>query len=220
MERLIKVHLLLPLNSLAQSSRKLVNIDNTKGGVENLVLPGDIISTAEEYVPGKNTAEMEGRIISLVYGNVKKDDKNLLISVSPLKSRKSIRAGDTVYGQVFKVDQRKASIKIGAAYDPVSGAIQFNGEGYVNLPQQYDRNSSPPVRIGDIVRARVVRTGDRGSELTIAGKGLGVLTTLFPRCRLPMTRKNGSLYCDNCEKSEMRKVADDYGAIEIYGEMQ
>ncbi len=220
MERLIKVHLLLPLNSLAQSSRKLVNIDNTKGGVENLVLPGDIISTAEEYVPGKNTAEMEGRIISLVYGNVKKDDKNLLISVSPLKSRKSIRAGDTVYGQVFKVDQRKASIKIGAAYDPVSGAIQFNGEGYVNLPQQYDRNSSPPVRIGDIVRARVVRTGDRGSELTIAGKGLGILKTLCPRCRLPMTRKNGSLYCDNCEKSEMRKVADDYGAIEIYGEMQ
>lgn len=220
MERLIKVHLLLPLNSLAQSSRKLVNIDNTKGGVENLVLPGDIISTAEEYVPGKNTAEMEGRIISLVYGNVKKDDKNLLISVSPLKSRKSIRAGDTVYGQVFKVDQRKASIKIGAAYDPVSGAIQFNGEGYVNLPQQYDRNGSPPVRIGDIVRARVVRTGDRGSELTIAGKGLGVLKTLCPRCRLPMTRKNGSLYCDNCEKSEMRKVADDYGAIEIYGETQ
>ncbi len=208
------------MNSLEQSSHKLVNIDNAKGKVENVALPGDVISTAEEYVPGKNTAEMDGRIISLVYGNVRRDDRNLMISVSPFKSRKSIRSGQTVYGQVIKVDQRKATIKVGAAYDPESGVIQFNGEGYVNLPQQYDRYGSPPLRIGDIVRAKVVRTGDRGSELTISGKGLGVLKTLCPRCRLPMTRKNGSLYCDNCEKGETRRVADDYGEIEIYGEKQ
>lgn len=208
------------MNSLVQSSRKQVNIDNANGEVGSVVLPGDVISTAEEYVPGKNTAEMEGRIISLVYGNVRKDDRNLLISVSPFKRKKTVKTGDIVYGQVFKVDQRKASVKIGAAYDKETGVLQFNGEGYFNLPQQFDRNGAPFVRIGDIVRAKIVRTGDRGSELTITGKGLGILKTLCPRCRLPMVRKNGSLYCDNCEKSEMRKVAEDYGVIEIYGDMQ
>lgn len=219
-ERLISVHLLLPLNSLAQSLHKLVNMAETGRTNDDLVLPGDIIATAEEYVPGRNTAEDGGRIISLVYGNLKKDEENLTVSVSPVKKRKTIKNGDTVYGMVVRLDQRKASVKIGATYDRESGVIQFNAEGYLNLPQQYDRNSSAPIRIGDIVRAKVVRTGDRGAELSINGKHLGVLKTLCPKCRLPMVRRNSSLYCENCEKSEIRKVADDYGVIEISGEIE
>ena len=184
----------------------------------HMVVPGDVIATAEEYVPGKNTSESEGKIISLAFGSVRKDDRNLTVSVQPLKKRSSIKTGETVYGQVYRVDQRTASVRIGAALDPETGLIQFNADGYVNLPQQYDRNSMPPLRIGDIIRAKVMRTGDRGFELSINGRNLGVLKTLCLRCRLPMVKKDGVLYCENCEKSEVRKVAEDYGEINIVGD--
>ena len=63
-----------------------------------------------------------------------------------------------------------------------------------------------------------MRTGDRGFELSINGRNLGVLKTLCLRCRLPMVKKDGVLYCENCEKSEVRKVAEDYGEINIVGD--
>ena len=210
---------MLPLNSLAQYLRKLVNKDRKELPVDEPVLPGDILATAEEYIPGRNTDESGGYVVSLAFGSVRKDEQNLSVAVMPARRKKVLRSGQTVYGLVTKVDQRKASVRIGAMYDQEDGLIQFNSDGYVNLSQRYERNPSVPLRIGDMIRAKVQRTGERGTELTILGRNLGVVRTLCPRCRLPMTKKDGALYCDNCEKSEIRKVTQDYGDIEITGEI-
>ncbi|MGC8609341.1 MAG: hypothetical protein ACP5UV_05680, partial [Thermoplasmata archaeon] len=50
---------------------------------KKMAFPGDIIATAEEYLPGKNTEEKNGEIIAIKFGSITKDDANLLISVDP-----------------------------------------------------------------------------------------------------------------------------------------
>ena len=183
-----------------------------------LVLPGDVIATAEEYLPGRNATESNGLVVSLIYGSVRKDDKNLTVSISPVKKKLSVHVGEIAYGKVIKTDQRHASVKVGAVLDRELGLAEYTAEGSIGLSSQFDKNGNPNIHIGDIVRTKILRIGDRGFELGIFGKNLGVLRTLCSKCRIPMRKKDSSLYCDNCERSEIRKVAEDYGMIDITGE--
>ena len=206
------------MNSLGQSSHKLVDMQKSSNVTDALVLPGDVIATAEEYLPGRNAAESNGYVVSLIYGSVRKDDKNLTVSVSPVKKKLSVHVGEIAYGKVTKTDQRHASVKVGAVLDKDLGLVEYTAEGSIGLSSQFDKNGNPNIHIGDIVRTKILRIGDRGFELGIFGKNLGVLRTLCSKCRIPLQKKDSSLYCDNCERSEIRKVAEDYGMIDITGE--
>lgn len=186
---------------------------------EDFVLPGDIIATAEEYVPGRNAIESNGDVVSLVYGSLRKDDQNLTISVQTPKKKVTIRPNQIVYGRIVKMDQRRASVKVGAVYDKQLGLVEYVTDGSIGMSSQYGRNNEPSMHIGDLIRAKVLRIGDRGLDLGIFGKNLGVLRTVCTRCRMPMERRNGTLYCDNCERTEIRKVAEDYGMINIMEDM-
>jgi exosome complex component CSL4 len=194
-------------------------MQNTQNEKENLVLPGDVIATAEEYVPGRNTMEENGDVISLAYGRLKKDEKNLTISVQTPRRKISLHSGQIVYGQIMKMDQRRATVKVGAVFDREQGLIEYVADGSIGMSSQYGRNNEPSMHIGDFIRAKILRIGDRGLDLGIFGKNLGVLRTLCTKCRLPMVKKNAALYCDNCERTEIRKVADDYGMINIMEDM-
>ena len=66
----------------------------------------------------------------------------------------------------------------------------------------------------DIIRAKV--TQPRPSvQLTTAGPHLGVIKALCRRCRAPLVRKDKGLWCNNCERAEVRKLSDDYGEVEF-----
>jgi exosome complex component CSL4 len=47
-------------------------------------------------------------------------------------------------------------------------------------------------------------------QLSTAGPHFGVVRALCGRCRSPMDRKGRNLYCEKCDRTENRKVADDY----------
>ena len=192
---------------------------NSEKNEETLVLPGDVIATAEEYVPGRNTTEINGDVISLAFGALRKDDNSLIISVSTPKKKVRLHSGQIVYGRIVKMDQRRANVKVGAVFDKQLGLIEYNGDGSIGMSSQYGRNNEPSMHVGDIIRAKILRIGDRGLDLGIFGKNLGVLRTLCSKCRLPLVRRNSSLYCDNCERTELRKVAEDYGMINIMEDM-
>ncbi|MDS0257324.1 exosome complex RNA-binding protein Csl4 [Thermoplasmatales archaeon AK] len=183
-----------------------------------VAFPGDAMSTAEEYLPGDFATENNGTIVSLAFGRIVKDDRKLTISVRPFKQRVKLHLGDLVYGQVIKSDQRRATIRIGAVKVKGDGLLEHDEEASLSLPMGGSREGGSSVRIGDLIRARVIRVGGRGVEVTITGRGLGVLRTLCLKCRNVLVRKGTTLYCENCERSEIRKVADDYGNINIMGE--
>ena len=200
-------------------SDKLINMQDTQNEKENIVLPGDVIATAEEYVPGKNTMEENGDVVALAYGLLRKDDKGLTVSVQTPKKKITLHSGQIVYGQITKMDQRRANVKVGAVFDRQLGLVEYVADGSIGMSSQYGRNNEPSMHIGDLIRAKILRIGDRGLDLGIFGKNLGVLRTLCTKCRLPMVKKNATLYCDNCERSEIRKVAEDYGMINIMEDM-
>ena len=83
-------------------------------GVDKFVLPGEIVSSAEEYVPGRNVDEDGGNLISLVFGTVRKDDVNLVLSIDTKKRKIWPRNGDIVYGQVIKGDRGRFTVAVGA----------------------------------------------------------------------------------------------------------
>jgi Predicted RNA-binding protein (consists of S1 domain and a Zn-ribbon domain) len=50
--------------------------------------PGDIIALAEEYIPGRNSTDENGEIVSNVFGKIVRDDQELNISVKPYRERR------------------------------------------------------------------------------------------------------------------------------------
>ncbi len=190
-------------------------MDDSEKNKEKLVMPGDVVATAEEYVPGRNTTEDSGTVISLAFGELRKDDDDLTISVNPPKRKIRIYPDQIVYGRIVKMDQRRANIKVGAVFDKNLGLVEYNADGSVGLSSHNGRSNDPGMHVGDIIRAKVLRKGPRGLDLGIFGKNLGVLKTLCTKCRLPLVKKGTSLYCENCERTELRRVAEDYGNVNI-----
>ncbi len=181
---------------------------------EIYVLPGDSIGFAEEYVPGKNVAEIGGKLIALVPGNVVKNDSRFLMSIDGTKKKLKFFNGDIVYGQITKNDQRQIIISV-AGVQKGHEIASCNAEGYIRTGGGR-REDGPPlsVRTGDLIRAKVIRVG-QNLELTIHGANLGVLKTRCTRCRNVMVLVNSELYCENCQRTENRKIAPDYGNLKI-----
>ena len=177
------------------------------------VLPGDSIGFAEEYVPGRNVAEIGGKLIALVPGNVVKNDSKFLMFIEGSKKKLKFFNGDIVYGQITKNDQRQIIISI-AGLQKGHEIVSCNVEGYIRLGGRRDDGPPLAVRTGDLIRGKVIRVG-QNLELTIHGTNLGVLKTRCARCRNVMALVNSELYCENCQRTESRKIAPDYGNLKI-----
>ncbi|GGM77816.1 RNA-binding protein [Thermogymnomonas acidicola] len=197
-------------------------MESVKSDAEGtVVLPGDVICTAEEYLPGENTVENNGLITALVSGTVHRDEKSLTVSVIPKKVNVKIRNGDVVYGQIVKVEQRFADVRIVGVYRNDLGLVPVSAEGVIRILQPHGRQpdtTGAPFLIGDLVRGKVIRSNHE-IEISIYGKRYGVIRSLCSRCRNPLVMKNSVLYCENCERVEMRKVADDYGNVLKFGDV-
>jgi exosome complex component CSL4 len=179
------------------------------------VIPGDSIAFSEEYLPGKNTIERESKIVASSFGAVNKDEKELVISVENSIKKITAKTGDIVYGQIVKNDSRQTSVMI-AGLEVSKKLVDFHIDGYIRNMQNFKRDdhSAQAVRIGDIIRAKVIRVG-QNLELTLHGHDLGALKSRCSRCREVLTLKSDSLYCENCDRGEVRKFAPDYGNAKL-----
>ena len=185
---------------------------------DRMVFPGEVLSSAEEYVPGVNTVEINGYVRSIAFGKMMKDDSRMIVYVKTEKIRLKPKIGDICYGQVIKVDQRQAIVKIGGYEDQKIGTTPYTAEGYIRFGQgdRGRQSEIPNIRTGDYIRASVLRIG-QNFELGLMGRNLGVVKARCTRCREFLLIKNGTLYCDNCERTEQRKIASDYGEMINFG---
>lgn len=196
--------------------------DSEQQNSKKWALPGDILSTAEEYVPGRFTTDEQGNIVALTSGRIKRDDNNLTISVEPIKKRVRPSNGDVAYGQIIKMDGRHDTVRVSAICGKDGNLKEYLADANLRTMSQRGRrgDSSPTFmfRIGDIIRGKVTRVSPF-FEVTISGKHFGSIRSLCSKCRKPLVLKDNSLYCDNCEKSEGRKFADDYGNVLEFGDV-
>jgi len=182
----------------------------------DFVLPGDILGVTEEFVSSKWTYEEEGKIKSLVVGNVSINDRNKEISIVPKTGTPpSLEVGKIVIGEVSEVRGQRASVKIDKIKndnrDLVTG---FMGIIHISQAQKgYLSKLTEAFRIGDLVEAKVIKIfGLDNIDLTTVEDELGVLKAMCTICRHFMikTGKN-EVYCENCDRKERRKISSHYG---------
>jgi exosome complex component CSL4 len=178
-----------------------------------LVVPGDLLGTAEEFVPGRGTYEHDGRIYSALLGQSRVDPSSRAVSVRALHSIPELDAGDLVLGRVEEIKSSMAIVEILAAH-PSSRTVPGEPEGTIHVSKVkdgYTENINDELAPGDLVLAKILENHP-SIKLTTAPPGLGVVSARCQRCHATLELTGRSdLACPRCGNREHRKVSSDYG---------
>lgn len=183
---------------------------------DKFVVPGEIVAIAEEFVPGKGTYESDGKIIASEAGNLILDAKNHTATVAPRNPVTEPKKKDRVLAAITDVKSSMAICEI-LSIEGVTRQITGDAEATLHvssISSQYVETVGSAVRVGDVIRAEVTQA-QPSTQLTTVNSHLGVVLAHCSRCKGVLKQKEKSLYCEECERYEKRKVADDYGAITV-----
>ena len=179
-----------------------------------MVLPGDEVAVAEEYMPAEGTYEQDGKILSSLAGELELDHEEKVAKVSPKNPLVVLKNGDSVFCRITDV---RASMAICDIFAAEGREREITGETSATLhvsklSSEYVQDVGKEYRPGDLVRAKVIQTRP-SVQLSTQEPHFGVVKALCRRCRHPMVRQGKGLRCEPCERVETRKIADDYGDI-------
>jgi exosome complex component CSL4 len=181
------------------------------------VLPGDEVAQAEEYMAGEGTYEdKDGKICSSAVGELDVDEREKIVKIAPDNPPIVLIEGDTVIANVTDVKPAMVICMIvsqeGRTRDVSSenlAAIHVS-----KISSSYVDDAADLMRPGDLMRAKVIQALP-SVQLTTSGPHLGVIRALCSSCRMPLEKKGDKLYCKRCERTETRKMSDDYRDFEI-----
>jgi exosome complex component RRP4 len=135
-----------------------------------IVVPGEIIASGEDYLPGEGTRRDGLNIISTKFGLA--EEAGRVIRLIPIFGAFVPRRGNVVIGRVTDINHAGWMIDIdsaASAFLPIDESPRFINR---NEMDQY-------LAIGDVIAAKIWGIGGRGIDLTIKGKGLGKLEDGF-----------------------------------------
>jgi exosome complex component CSL4 len=180
-----------------------------------LVLPGDLLGTAEEFVSGYGTYEDRGRVYAALFGHPHVDPQARAISVKALHAIPRLSEGDLVYVRVDEIKSAMAICTILASAS-TNRAVPGAPEGTVHISKAregYTETLATEFGVGDILLAKVLQ-GKPTVKLTTAPSQLGVVSARCQTCHAILALgSQGSLHCPRCGAVERRKIAQDYGAL-------
>jgi exosome complex component CSL4 len=174
----------------------------------HLVLPGDYIGAAEEYLPGRGTYENRGRIYASVLGTPVVDPRDRTVRVEARNAVPEIQDGDLVYA---RVDEIKAAMAICTIVGTATSrrTVPGNPEGTVHISKAkegYTESLSGEFAVGDILLARVLQARP-SVKLSTATATLGVVSARCSLCHALLTPGPKDLVCPRCGNHERRKLA-------------
>lgn len=182
----------------------------------NLVIPGEQLGTAEEFVPGRGTYEDHGRIFAALLGRPMYDAQERAIRVEALNGVPHITDNDLVYARVEEVKSAMAICQVLAAVDSKRG-VPGAPEGTVHISKAkdgYTESLGDEFQPGDLLVARVLQSQPT-IKLTTAAPELGVLAARCSVCHALLTVGPKELQCARCGNRERRKTARGYGTGEL-----
>ena len=184
---------------------------------DSIVMPGDQLSTSEELLQGDGTFEENGIIRASRIGRYVVDEKYKRAKVKPITSIPVlVKKGDVVLAEirvsrpsmivadVFHVTGRNRQIS-----GDVNGTIHAS-----EISKSYVKDASTEYKTGDIIRAKVFQIKP-SIQLTTKDGDLGAVKALCVKCRHVLVKKDNVLECDHCGNKERRKIAMDYGNIDL-----
>ena len=177
------------------------------------VVPGDIVGTSEEYLPGKGTYEEKGNIYANLTGKIAINKKERKVIINPITNiPPTPKEGDIVVGRVVDIKGSVALVELSRIKGNIDREIAGNTQAAIhisNVKDSYVHDLSQEFGFQDIVKAKVIDT--KTMRLSTVDSTLGVLTSQCPKCKITLKYDNGKLKCPKCERKESRKLSTDYG---------
>ncbi len=173
-----------------------------------LVLPGDYLGAAEEFLPGRGTYEDRGRIYASLLGTPHIDPRDKSVHVEPRNAIPSVEEGDLVY---VRVDELKTAMAVCTILATATSRRTVPGdpEGTIHISKAkegYTESLSGEFAVGDIALARVLQARP-SVKLTTAAGPLGVVSAHCQACHALLQIAGQELVCPRCGHRERRKLA-------------
>ena len=176
-----------------------------------IVLPGDLLGTAEEFVPGRGTYEDHGRIYAALLGHRHVDPRDRAIRVEAIHPVPHVVDEDVVYA---RVDEVKSAMAICTILARASQRRSVPGapEGTVHISKAkdgYTESLGDEFQPGDILLAKVLQHQPT-IKLTTAAATLGVVSARCSVCHGLLQLGGKEPSCPRCGNREHRKVAQGF----------
>jgi exosome complex component CSL4 len=184
---------------------------------QKFVMPGDQLSTSEELLPGDGTFEENGIIRAARIGIYIVDEKHRTAEVQPASSTPVIlKRGDIV---IAKVTNAKPTMIIAEVVHVTGKKRSVSGDTDATIhvkeiAQGFIKDASTEYRPEDYIRAKVIQVKP-SVQLQTKERNFGAIKALCSKCRHPLIKKSQGLECENCGNKEHRRIADDYGNLDI-----
>ena len=170
----------------------------------SIVVPGEVITTEEEFVAGKNTFAENGLVKATSFGKADFDNDLKEVSIKGPSIQK-LAVGDIIIGRVDLVKESAVVINIIQAEKNKKMSLTKAQLPIRNVSNVYTSNLRSLFKIGDLVKARVTAANELIVDLATNEKGLGVLMAYCSKCREKMSFSNGKMMCLACGNVEERK---------------
>lgn len=179
-----------------------------------VVIPGEVIASGDDFLPGDGTEKRENGVVALRFGLAEESGK--LIKVIPLSGVYQARRGNVVIGNVENVTFNGWIIDIGV---PETAFLSLT-----EVPMYVNKNGLDEVMdIGDMVVAKIWSMNKRGVDLSIKSRGLGkidegIIVKVNPNKVPRIIGKEGSMISLIKEKTNCNITVGQNGLIWIKGE--
>lgn len=215
-------------NTVEPVTEQMKNISEIETGTKNeafspdeeeeFVLPGDMVGTSEEFIPGNNTFIKGGNIYSTATGSIKINKTHNISVIPKTDVPPTIEKGDVIIGRVN--DLRSSMVLVEIAKIEGKGEREIvnlqNAAIHVsNIKDSYVKDVMFEFSPFDIIKAKVIDL--KTMRLTTSGKDLGVIKAYCGKCHLGMNKasdngdKSNKLKCPGCGNIESRKLSSEYG---------
>jgi exosome complex component CSL4 len=182
---------------------------------KKFVIPGDLIGTEEEYLPGEGTFTQGEGIFSTLTGEASEEARKL--SVAQKRPLRALGIGATIIGRVENVVEPIAlvSMLMGEGDERYGTNDEYAVLHASMIKKGFVKNVRDEYKIGDIVRAKIVDMRNGEMRLSTDADNLGAIKAFCASCRGPLKSEAAILKCEKCERKDNRKIASDYRKADI-----
>jgi len=129
-----------------------------------VVIPGEVIFSESDYLPGDNTEKREEGIVATIFGVA--EESNKLVRVIPISGAYQPRRGNVIIGTVVRMIPNGWFIDIDTPEDAFLSLSE--------VPRYVNRGELAEVLdLGEAVVAKIANIDKRGIDLTLRVHGLG-----------------------------------------------
>lgn len=165
----------------------------------------------EEFFPGQNVVEADGRLVASVVGILKADLVKRILWIEPLSRVHLPSPGSMVYAYILSLREDLAHARVLGT--DLRRLFKHPLPGMIHISQARqdpgEKSMAEILRTGDLVYAKNLSKGSP-YILSLRAPRAGVVLSLCPRCASYLKLKGGRLSCPRCGYEESRKISQLY----------